>query len=307
MLKLAVLLTGSPRFVHEGAEWWFNKSMPKDMEIDYYGHCWDEHDFIGSFRYYNPKNIDITEDYFKCWPFTDFSLTKHHLDFNIYDTIKTEDTHLKNFLLWDKRRDHILSASFASDLMFKSKKVYDAVLIMRFDTIIKPGSLDKAIPFVVDFQKKYSNKFHIGHDKSLFWNKTNPNIFTPWVQIRDGLPVMQDYMFLCTYNDWVSYTGGNLYERYYRLLNQDKNLLEVTNFVKSKYHPHIFWAFIGFYSNANFIANNNLKSVVLRSTKTNIKSINYNKLVKEHDDHFNNLCLEYEKLGEIQGDLQRSK
>lgn len=303
MLKLAVLITGSPRFVHEGAEWWFNNAMPSGVDIDYYGHCWSEHDYIGSKRYYDPSKITIDYEYFKCWPFSDFVISDHHFNFDIYDSVKNEDTKLRNFLLWDKRRDHTLSVAFASDLLFKSKKIYDLVLIIRFDTIIKPNSLDKVIPFVLNFQKDHCRQFHKGHDKALFWNKTNPTIFTPWVQIRQGLPVMQDYMFLCTYNDWVTYTGGNLYDRYHRLLNSDKHFLEPTNFVESTYHSHVIWSYLGCYSKANFIPNSDLGAVALRSTKKNIKDISYHLIVEEHDLNFDNICKTYDQLGEIQGDL----
>lgn len=302
MIKLAVLITGSPRFVPQGAEWWFSNAMPNNFEIDYYGHCWNSHDEIGAKRYYNADNIIINEDYFKCWPFKDLSITEHHFNFDIYDSAKKEDTPLSRFLLWDKRRDHILSVSFASELLFKSKKIYDLVIVMRFDVIVKPKSLDKVLLSVLNFYNE-ATKFHKGHDKALFWNINNPNIFTPWVQIRQGLPVMQDYMFVCTYKDWVSYTGGNLYQRYHDLLNKDKYFLEVTNFVESTYHPHIFWAFLGLYSKANFLANDELGCVALRSFKQNIKNVSYEEIVNEHDTHFDNLCSQYIDLGKIQSDL----
>ena len=59
MHKVAVLITGSPRFIEQGAAWW-NLHLPKNIEFDLYGHCWNEHDHIGSLRYYN-ANFDIDE------------------------------------------------------------------------------------------------------------------------------------------------------------------------------------------------------------------------------------------------------
>lgn len=302
MIKLAVLLTGSPRFVHEGAEWWFNRAIPKGIEIDYYGHSWSEHDYIGSKRYYNSENIIIDKEYFNCWPFKSFKITDHSLDIEIFKTYKHQDTNLSRFLLWEKRRDHILSTAIASELMFESNKIYDVVLVMRYDVIIKPNSLDKIIPYVINFYKDHSDQFHKGHDKALFWDNS-PIIYTPWIQIRQGLPVMQDYMFISSYKDWSKFTGKDLYTRYYQLLNVDNHYLEPLNFVESRYHPHVFWSFIGMYSKANFITHNDLGCVALRSSKKNIKDMNYKKIVKEHDKNFDNLCLQYLDIGEIQGDL----
>lgn len=284
ILKLAVLLTGSPRFVPQGAEWWFHKSMPKNIDIDYYGHCWNTHDPIGS-KYYNSTNIQLNEDYFKCWPFRDFEMSEHTTDLDLYDSVKKEDTLLSRFLLWDQRRDHTVSVHHASHLMQKSSITYDAVLIMRYDTILKPNSLDNVLTYVLQY-KDNANQFHKGHDKALYYNENNPCIFTPWVQVRQGLPVMQDYMFLCSFKDWMTYTAGNLYEQYRRLLNEDKAFLEPTNFVHTIYHPHVFWAFIGLYSKANFLANNDLGAVALRESLNNIKDKDYDSIVKIHDNKF---------------------
>lgn len=283
-MRLAVLLTGSPRFVPHGARWWFKHAMPTNWKIDYYGHCWNSHDPIGSSRYYDKETVEINAKYFECWPFTDFKLTEYTTDLNLYDSVQNEDTLLKRFLLWEDRRDIIISAHYATEMMLEQDKEYDAVLMMRYDTILKPGSLDKVLPLVLNY-KNNTNLFHKGQDKALYYNETNPCIFTPWVQIRQGLPVMQDYMFLCTFKDWVTFTGKNLYEQYRRLLNEDKAWLEPTNFVHTIYHPHVFWAFIGLYSKANFIANNDLGAVALRED-VDIDTTTYNEIVNIHDKHF---------------------
>lgn len=96
-MRLAVLLTGSPRFVPHGARWWFKHAMPKDFEIDYYGHCWNSHDPIGSSRYYDKETVEINDKYFECWPFTDFKLTEYTTDLNLYDSVRNDDTLLKDF------------------------------------------------------------------------------------------------------------------------------------------------------------------------------------------------------------------
>ena len=302
MKKLAVLVTGSPRFVKEGAEWWNNCAKPKNFDVDLYGHCWNEHDTIGAKRYYKKKGKTITPNYFKNWNFKDLLITKHSLDIDLYTKARSEDTHLSRYLLWKDRRDHIISVHYATDLMIKSKIIYDAVLVMRFDCIIKPKSLDKVIPFVLNFYNN-ATEFDKGYDKALFWNHSNPNIFTPWVQIRQGLPVMQDYMFLSSYNDWLKYTNKNLYQLYYNLLNVDTKFLDKTNFVKTTYHPHVFWALLGLYSNANFISNPDLGCVVLRKPKVNVKNVSYKRLVKEHNKSFDDLCTMYLDTGKIQNDL----
>lgn len=302
MYKIAVLVTGSPRFIKEGAEWW-NKHIPNNCVVDLYGHCWDEHDHIGSLRYYN-ANFKVNPDLFSNWNFKDLSITKHHFNFSIYDTAKKDpETHLSKYLMWDKRRDHILSVHFADQLMKKTGNEYDAVVMMRFDTIIKPHVLEKMIPFICNFKKSSTNKFSIGHDKALYWGLTNPQIWCPWVQIRSGLPVMQDFLFVSTWQDWNTFTGENLYDRYERLLNEDYKLMEAINFVKSTYHPHVFWASLAFYSNANYIGDHRLESCVFRSEKENIDNYTYDDLLLEFDEHFDELCKSYIDMGKIQGDL----
>jgi len=282
-LKLAVLLTGSPRFVSEGADWWFSKAIPFNCDIDYYGHCWDDDDEIGSTRYNTRLNVRD----FEKWPFKDFSFTKHTFDLDLYDSFRNEDTRLSRHIFRPQRRDHVVSVHKATQLMLESKIQYDMVLVMRYDTIIKPGCLDLSIPFVYEFNKNL-NSFHKGHDVALLKNDTNPHIFTSWVQVRQGLPMMQDYMFLSTYKDWKKY-AGNLYNTYSKLLNENKSFLECTNFVESIYQPHVFWAFIGMYSRANFIAQEDLGCVALRSAKENIQKCFYNDIVQEHDESFNRM------------------
>lgn len=302
MHKVAVLITGSPRFIEQGAAWW-NLHLPKNIEFDLYGHCWNEHDHIGSLRYYN-ANFDIDESLFLRWNFKNLKITKHHFNFSVYDTAKKDpETHLNQYLFWEKRRDHILSVHEADQLMKKSQKEYDAVVMMRFDTVIKPGVLEKMIPFVCDFEKSSTNKFSIGHDKALYWGDDNPQIWCPWVQVRSGLPVMQDFIFMATWKDWNIFTGESLYNRYYQLLNKDYKLLDAINFVKSKYHPHVFWAGLAFYSNANYIGNSELESCVFRSERKNINNISYDDIVLEFDKHFNDLCKSYDEMGKIQGDI----
>jgi len=297
-VRIAVLLSGSPRFVKEGSEWWHIKSMPKNATIDYYGHSWDAHDHIGKTRYYNADNKVINYEYFKCWNFTDFLLTPYSVDIPEFETIKNSNSPIANFFLWNDRRDHILSVIKANELLVKSKKQYDIVIVMRYDTIIYQDSLDKAIPFILDFKNSHTSKFHRGYDKALYWNGNNPTIFTPWVQVRQGLPVMQDYMFISTYNDWATYSY-NLKEKYHNLLNKDIKILEPLHHVvtEATYIPHVMWAFIGLYTNANFIQQDDLKVCVIRSEKNNIANMNYLDLELEHDNNFNELCEQYKKEG----------
>ena len=278
--KLAVLLTGSPRFVSEGADWWFNKALPFNCDIDYYGHCWDEADEIGKERYDSKLNVRD----FEKWPFTDFKFSRHTRDIDLYDSLRNKDTRLSRFVFRDKGRDHIVSVHNATKLMMDKKVKYDLVLVMRYDTIIKPGALDKCISFIYNF-KDNVNKFHKGYDTALFKNDTNPNIFTSWVQVRQGLPCMQDYMFISRYDDWIKY-AGNLYNTYKKLLNEDNKFLECTNFAESIYHPHVFWAFLGMYSKANFLSHDDLGCVALRSSKEKISEWWYEDIVKEHDEAF---------------------
>lgn len=291
-VRIAVLLTGSPRFVKEGAEWWYNKSMPSDATIDYYGHAWDSHDYIGRTRYYNADNKIINSEYFKHWNFTDFKLSTYSVNIPEFQTIRNSNSQLSKFLLWEDRRDHLLSVIQANDLLIKSGKTYDIVIVMRYDTVIKDGCLDKAIPFIIEFKDVHTTKFHRGYDKALYWNVNNPVIFTPWVQVRQGLPVMQDYMFICTYSDWATYSH-NLQEKYRNILNKDIRILEPLHYIESTYIPHILWAFIGLYTNANFVQQDDLKVCVIRSEKTNIAAVDYNDLEYEHDKSFDDLCKQY--------------
>ena len=75
MYRVAVLVTGSPRFVEQGAAWW-NAHLPENIEFDLYGHCWSEHDHIGSVRYYD-ADFDIDENLFSGWNFKDFKIVSY--------------------------------------------------------------------------------------------------------------------------------------------------------------------------------------------------------------------------------------
>ena len=302
MYKVAVLITGSPRFIEQGAAWW-NLHLPENFEFDLYGHCWNEHDHIGSLRYYN-ADFDINENLFSNWNFKDLKITEHHFNFSIYDTAKKDpESHLNQYLFWEKRRDHIISVHEADQLMKKSQKEYDAIVMMRFDTVIKPGVLQEMIPFICNFKKSSTNKFSIGHDKALYWDVDNPQIWCAWVQVRSGLPVMQDFFFVATWEDWNRFTGKSLYDRYDQLLNNDYKLMEAINFVKSTYHAHVFWANLAIYSNANYIGDSRLESCVFRFKTNDIDNITYDDIVLQFDEHFNELCKLYIDMGKIQGDV----
>lgn len=321
MYKLAVLVGGSPRFVKEGSEWW-NKIKPTNCEIDLYGHSWSSHDHIGKTRYYK-ADFDVTPKLFDCWGFKDHTITDHHFDYSLYDYVKTIDPPdgVCGYLFWDIRRDFILSVNEADQLMKKSGKEYDAVVIMRYDTLIRPGALEEMIPYVCDFKDKHSVSFSKGHDKALYWADgrkhsrsdydvrdmmgDNPQLWVEWVQVRQGLPMIQDFLFCATWKDWNTFTGPKLYDRYWALFNEHYNLVEpALSFVNSKYHPHVFWAYLAFFCNGNFLPDSRLSSVLLRYPKEDITKCSFQSLEDEFNKQFNDLHDRYMEDGEIQGDVK---
>lgn len=290
MTRIAVILTGSPRFVNEGADWWFNRVAPPNCEIDYYGHCWNSVDPVGANRYLIP-NQSIDASFFDQWQFSAFEMSTYTLNDPVYDSLHKGGGHVAHFMLQDFRRDHILSAAKANALLFQSGKEYDFVVQMRYDVVMRPETFQVLMDFAMNIEHRLYSA-HKGMDRALLWIDDAPTIMCPWVQARQGLTVMGDYAFAANFKDWKVF-ASDLYQKYHDVLNRNLHLLEVADKVNFMYIPHILWAYVGLSTHTNFITGPGMDVCAIRSTKTDITTWTFDQLAADHDLAFDRVCDEY--------------
>ena len=175
--KLAVLLTGSPRFVSEGADWWFNKALPFNCDIDYYGHCWDEADEIGKERG-EDLIFFVEDDYLHFEPMLEEMISSYErissqIEKDIfmcpsdypYLYMTNEKT---NILIGNKRHWRTINKSLCTFLTSKN-------LLDKYWEKLNQNCLDRHDPFEKYINEIYEKEICISPLKSLSLHLTNVN------------------------------------------------------------------------------------------------------------------------------------
>lgn len=242
-MKIAVLLTGQPRCVHEGSWWWHNKCSPvgEHYHMDFYVHTWDpgEPNQYGAIRLgWKALNIDPQYN-----PVMDNYTTYLNNFFTpILEYNKTDErTKYINSHIWDWFNSYhigqFLSTYQATKMMLSTGIDYDFVIRTRFDSILNPMlpsdwmTIFKAIEI---------------HEK----NKDRAGIFVPWLYVRRGLPMLGDLLSVASFASWKNYAEnieGNLFD----LLTKDKLTLYPLN-NGTPFITHIVWTMLGIPTNTSF-------------------------------------------------------
>ena len=243
-MKVAVLVTGLPRFVKEGA-WWFNhKSNYPNNEIKYdiYLHSWaDESHREELIEAWNPKEIELANFDEEIGQFVDnvrqynYSCDNiKHFNQNLRETIFFEtpepSTYTKNFF------GQYISAYKATNMLIKSTEHYDWVIKIRMDTIMYPQQ-----------HHIWSKIFKVLNSSE--WYRTK--VYTSWLHIKSSLPFIGDYVFISDRTTWIKYVV-QFEQNLYNLLTKDKLLLYDLNFFKDMI-AHYFWIRLAIYSKTSFV------------------------------------------------------
>ena len=238
-MKVAVLLTGQPRCVHEGSWWWHNNCSPigKDYHMDFYVHTWDpgEPNQYGHIRT-EWKALDINPQYN---PVMD-NYTTHLNNFitPILEYNKTDEkTKYINDHVWTWFNSYhigqFLSTYEATKMMLNTGIDYDFVIRTRFDSILNPMSNEAWMSIFTAIK-----------------SHTETSIFVPWLFIQKGLPMLGDLISIASFSSWKKYAEhlkGNLFD----LLTKDKLILYPLN-EGNPFITHIIWTMLGMPTNTQF-------------------------------------------------------
>jgi hypothetical protein len=247
-MKIAILVSGQPRFIEQGAEWIKNRVFNKlnGYDVDFYVYFWDNGDPNLEEKIqssYNPVEYKISNFGLYLEDFKnqiqeknkslslDFRLVPTYIRENIlFDTPQLTD-YGKNF--WGQ----FLSAYEVSNLV-KNYHEYDIIIKTRSDAVFDPMD-----PKVLKQTLK-----NIKQNKIF-----NTKIFTPWLQTIGGISYFCDFVFIATPETWINYSQ-NLRENCIKLATVDKALFYEFNIHEFHGISHWVWNKLSIYSLSGFLS-----------------------------------------------------
>ena len=247
-MKVAVLVTGQPRHLEQGAWWFKNRVFPDGcgIDVDYYGYFWDDGDPDLRSRIentyapirYHIQNYDNVIDKF----IDSVQNINQHLDWS-YVSDKFKHAHLfgvekqyisnyaKNF--WGQ---YICSGKITK--MLGTLSNYDIVIRTRSDVAFK------------DMDVKYwTEAFENIYRNPIFDDK----MFSPWLYIDSGIPLFSDFAFISKPDVWYKF-NDNIEDHCLKLASEHKQLwyeLQVSDFPEP---PHWIWNKLAMYSKTNMLS-----------------------------------------------------
>ena len=248
-MKIAILLTGQPRNLEQGAHWFKNHVFPKDcgLDVDYFCYFWDDGDPDLRSRIentYNPIRYHIQS----------FEKT---ID-NFIDQVQNKNRQLANWNFVPKkyqqshlfRTDKQYISNYSKNIwgqFFCSHKItkmvgnldhYDIVIRTRSDVAFKNMEIEY---WKQAFNNMYKNPI------------LNDKVFAPWLYVDSGIPLFADFAFISKPNVWYKF-NSNIEEYCFNLATEHKQLwyeLEVSEFY---HHPHWIWNKMAMYSKTNMLS-----------------------------------------------------
>lgn len=282
-MKVAVLITGQPRFLEQGA-WWFKNKVfpnPKNLQVDYYCYLWD--DGLPDLQKrisdtYNPVRCHV-QNYEKVID----SFIERVQDYNeenndwsyVPDKFRTEhlfdSPHVSNYFrnIWGQYLCNGKMAKMVGSL----ENEYDIVIKTRSDVVFN-NMAEKY--WVAAFENIYKNP--IFDDK----------LFTPWLYIDQGIPYFADFAFISKPSVWYNF-AKDMEEHCFQLAGPHKQLwyeLGVSNF---DHYPHWIWNKLCGYSGTNMLSFNTVWpmpfDVRLIRYDHDIRKMSFDYIRKEFDRH----------------------
>jgi hypothetical protein len=247
-VKIAILLSGQPRFIQQGSSWIKNRifNQHNGYKVDFYVHFWDNGDpelENKIIKYYDPVKYKISSYDQYIAEFIsqitienqaskeDFRLVPKYIRENIlFDTY--EPTYYgKNF--WGQ----FLSTYEVSQLV-KNYHDYDVVIKTRSDVIMNPMNADTWRRALGNVTKS-----------PVFKTK----IFTPWLHTLGGIPYFCDFVFISTPETWLNYSA-HLRENCLKLSTENKALFYEFNLHEFQGISHWVWNKLSIYNSSGFLS-----------------------------------------------------
>jgi hypothetical protein len=249
-MRVAVLLTGMPRFLEQGAWWFKNRVFPKDRQIkvDYYCHFWND----GSenletriIKTFDPVKLRI-EDYGPVIDEFIYRVRQYNKNTN-WDFVpdKYRNNQLFDTYTLDQISDY--NKNFWGQYLAASRlTAMTGDLSGQYDIVIK-GRSDLAFN---DMEERYwldafnnMNRNPVFHDKML----------SNWLYIDKGIPYFGDFAFISKPNVWYNYSK-DISEHCFRLAGPNKQLWYEIEVSKFTHEPHWVWNKLSMYSQTNWLS-----------------------------------------------------
>jgi hypothetical protein len=248
-MKVAVLLTGQPRHLEQGAWWFKNKIFPNScgIDVDYFAYFWDNGD------------IDLGSKIQKT-----YSPVRYHIDNydnvidNFIDRVQSKNSELANWSnVPPKYKDSFLFGVDKNHISNYSKNIWGQYLcaskistmlgnLSSYDIVIRTRS---DVAFKNMDIRYWRDAFSNIYKNSIFDDK----MFTPWLYIDSGIPLFADFAFISKPNVWHNF-NKNIEENCIKLATTNKALwyeLEVSEF---DHAPHWIWNKLAMYSKTNMLS-----------------------------------------------------
>lgn len=246
-MRIAVLVSGQPRFIEAGAKWMTERvfSNLHGYKIDYYCHFWDNGDpelekkIVST---YNPVKFKI-ENYKDS--IQDFK--RQVIEKNQYnkDDFKLVPKYIRENILFDTHEVTEYGMNFWGQFLstyevsgLANYDQYDIVIKTRSDAVLHPMN-------------------HTVWSKALANIKRNPSfntrIFAPWLQVVGGMPYFCDFAFIATPEAWKNYSMY-LRDNCLKLATQDKALFYEFNIHEFHGIAHWVWNKLSIYSMSSFLS-----------------------------------------------------
>lgn len=282
-MKVAVLISGQPRNLEQGAWWFKNRVFPSNsyLHIDYYCHFWNnnETDLINRIKNsYDPKGMWI-EDY------SDYSDNLIHRirDYNTknpdWDNIPDN---YKNGVLFNGSHVSKYCYNFWGQYLSANRitrcvenlNEYDIVIKTRSDIAFKPMDL-----------KYWVQAFNNIKNNPAFRDK----VFSNWLFVKSGIPYMGDFAFISTPVIWKNF-ADNLDENCYKLATSHKFLWNELNLIDDIMVPHWVWNKTSLFSKTNWLSFSvawpmPFDSTLIRYPEQKIEIANYDYLKRRFDQY----------------------
>ena len=246
-MRVAVLLTGQPRYLTQGSHWWRERVFPdrfKNIKVDYFCYFWDDNNnvFDNTNKLYHPVRCHIGDYNSKFNEFrdavkeankdTDWSLVPDFVRYNICLDGDEISDYSRNF------HGMFLSAAYGAKMLGDLSSEYDVVIKSRSDTVLNIMEEEQWLAVLGNMQRN---------------PKFSENIFAPWLRIKEGAPFFGDLAFIGKPKLMHEFMV-NIDKHLFNICTKDKHLFG--ELLVNNYGPiaHWMWSRLSLYSKTDWLA-----------------------------------------------------
>lgn len=287
-MRVAVMLTGQPRFLAQGAWWMRNRVFPahyQNLKIDYYCYFWDD------------GSTDLEQRIVKAYAPVKYKIASYdEVILNFKNKITTYNTanpqyaelaelHIHENILYNTPHVTKWGVNFwgqyfatggITELVGDLSGQYDIVIKTRSDAIFNPLS-----------ESHWGSCFKNMYANPVFRDK----MFAPWMHIEHGIPHMGDFAFISKPDLFYQFSK-NIHNNCFDLATKDKSLFYELNVANHPHVAHWVWNKISNYSRSNWLSFAVVWptpfNITLLRQENNIQTVRYDELLRQFNNYENN-------------------